>query len=446
MTRAAERLGAGRRRSAVIGTGISGLLAARLLHTRHDVTVFEAEARIGGHTHTVDVEVAGKPYAIDTGFIVFNERNYPGFVQLLTHLGVESQPTTMSFSVHCERTRLEYCGTSLNQLFAQRRNLLRPSFWGMIRDILRFQRAAEPLLASAADPSLGEVLQRGRYGRAFVDHYLVPMAAAIWSAEPQSILAMPARFLIRFFQHHGMLQVDGRPQWRTITGGSRSYLAPLAAPFRDRVQLAQPVQGVVRTQNGVRVEVAGHDLREFDAVVLATHSDQALRLLRDASADERSVLAAVRYQQNDVVLHTDERLLPDRKLAWAAWNYRLPLQAQERVAVSYCMNHLQGLPSAAERPGHPTFVVTLNQTSAIDPARILRKFVYDHPIFDRAAVSAQQRLPALQGSGRVWFCGAWCGNGFHEDGVQSALAVTQDYDLSLRHLGASTPPSAEIAS
>jgi uncharacterized protein len=429
MTKAAQRIGGGRRRVAIVGTGISGLLAARLLCRSHDVTVYEADARIGGHTHTVDVEVDGEKRAVDTGFIVFNEKNYPGLVRVFERIGVASRPTTMSFSVHCERTRLEYCGSTLNQLFAQRRNLLRPSFWGMVRDILRFHREAPPLLATGADPSLGDVLRTGRYGKAFVDQYLVPMAAAIWSAEPQSILDMPARFLIQFFHNHGMLQVEGRPQWRTVQGGSRSYLEPLAAPFRDRVLAGAPVERVTRTVSGVRVEAKGQPAREFDGVVMASHSDQTLRMLADADGSERSVLSAVRYQKNDVVLHTDERLLPDRKLAWAAWNYRIPAKAQDRVAVSYCMNHLQGLDSKA------TFVVTLNQSPQIDEKKVLRKFVYDHPIFDRAAVDAQKRLPSVQGGNRVWFCGAWCGNGFHEDGVQSALAVCRDFGLSLDDLG-----------
>lgn len=444
MSPAERRIGQGRRRIAVVGTGISGLLAARLLHTRHDVTVYEQDARIGGHTHTVDVEVAGRNYAIDTGFIVFNERNYPGFVRLLAHLGVEARDTTMSFSVHCERTGLEYCGTSVNQLFAQRRNLLRPSFWRMVRDILRFHREAEPLLASDLDPTLGEILERGRYGRTFVDHYLVPMAAAIWSAEPQSTLAMPARFLIRFFHNHGMLQVNGRPQWRTVVGGSRSYLAPLSAPFRDRILSSRAVERVVRTADGVRIHAASTAARDFDAVVFSSHSDQTLRMLGDASVQERAVLGAVRYQSNDVVLHTDERLLPDRPLAWAAWNYRLPAKAQHEVAVSYCMNHLQGLPVGGERNGQPTFVVTLNQSSSIDPSRVLRRFVYHHPIFDRAAIAAQSMLRDVQGSGRAWFCGAWCGNGFHEDGVQSALAVAKDFGLSLDDLSSNVATPAAV--
>lgn len=430
MTRAAELIGQGRRRIAIVGTGISGLLAARLLCSQHDVTVYEADSRIGGHTHTVDVEVGGETRAVDTGFIVFNDKNYPGLVRVLTQIGVASRETTMSFSVHCERTKLEYCGSTINQLFAQRKNLLRPSFWGMVRDILRFHREAPPLLAGTSDPSLGEVLEKGRYGRAFIDHYLVPMAAAIWSAEPHSILAMPARFLVQFFMNHGMLQVDGRPQWRTVQGGSRSYLKPLSSPFADRVLLGTKVERVERTQNGVRVTAAGQPVREFDAVVMATHSDQSARILADANDAERSVLSAVRYQKNDVVLHTDESLLPDRKLAWAAWNYRIPQRAQDTVAVSYCMNHLQGFEGSKT-----TYVVTLNQSAQIDEKKVLRRFVYDHPIFDRKAVDAQARLPQIQGRSRVWFCGAWCGNGFHEDGVQSALSVCKDFGLSLDDLG-----------
>ncbi|MGE3175804.1 MAG: NAD(P)/FAD-dependent oxidoreductase, partial [Planctomycetota bacterium] len=365
MTRAAQQLGPGRRRIAVIGSGISGLVAARLLSTRHDVTVYEAEPRIGGHTHTVDVDVDGHRRAIDTGFIVFNDRNYPAFSAMLERLGVASRPTTMSFSVRCERTGLEYNGGTPNQLFAQRRNLLRPAFWGMLRDILRFHREAPKVLRGEDDPSVAELLLRGRYGQAFTNWYLVPMAAAIWSAEPHAVLSMPARFLLRFFHNHGMLQVRGRPQWRTVVGGSRSYLGPLSAPFADRIERAAPVRALWRAGEGVHVDSEGRPPRVFDGVVLATHSDQALRLLRDPSADEARVLGAIRYQRNEVVLHTDRDLLPRRRRAWAAWNYHLPRSPQDTVAVTYCMNLLQGLPE------DPLFCVTLNRPDAVDPARVL---------------------------------------------------------------------------
>ncbi len=420
MTRAANSLGTGRKRLAVVGTGIAGLVAAERLCKRHDIVVFEAEQRLGGHTHTVDIEGPHGTVAIDTGFIVCNDRSYPGFLALLERLDVPLRPTEMSFSVRCERTGLEYNGSSFGQLFAQRRNLLRPRFWGMLCDILRFHRDAPALRDGTA--TLADVLQQGRYGRAFAEHYLVPMMAAIWSAEPRRLLAMPAAFFVRFFENHGMLQVGGRPQWRTVVGGSRSYLGPLSAPFRDRIRTGAPVVTVRRDADGVVVQVPGQAAERFDGVVLAVHSDQALRLLADASDAERSALAAIPYQANDVVLHTDERLLPRRRRARAAWNYHLGGSDDPRATVTYCMNLLQGL------PGPVTYSVTLNRTEAIDPAQILRRFVYHHPIFDAAGVAAQAAIPALNGSRRVWFCGAWCGFGFHEDGVQSALRVVADFE------------------
>ncbi|MBX3464976.1 MAG: FAD-dependent oxidoreductase [Planctomycetes bacterium] len=420
MSRAAAWLGPGRKRLAIVGTGISGLVAAERLCRRHDVTVFEAEPRLGGHTHTVDVDGPAGRLAIDTGFIVCNDRTYPGFLDLLARLGVSLRPTTMSFSVRCERTGLEYNGSTLGQLFAQRRNLLRPRFWGMLRDILRFHREAEALLGG--DATLAAVLAGGRYGRAFAEHYLVPMMAAIWSAEPQRLLAMPATFFVRFFQNHGMLQVAGRPQWYSVVGGSRSYLGPLSAPFRDRIRTGARVVAVRRAEDGVCVQVEGAAAERFDAAVLAVHSDQALDLLVDAGDAERAVLAAIPYQANDVVLHTDERLLPRRRRAWAAWNYHLGAGSEPRATVTYCMNLLQGL------PGPVTYNVTLNSTAAIDPVKVLRRFVYHHPVFDGRGVAAQARVPAINGRGRVWFCGAWCGYGFHEDGVQAALRVAADFD------------------
>jgi predicted NAD/FAD-binding protein len=440
---AVAALGGGRRRIAVVGTGIAGLVAARLLARDHDVTVFEAEERIGGHTHTVDVDVDGRTYAIDTGFIVFNDRNYPNFTRMLGELGVDSRQTTMSFSMRCDRTGLEYCGSQRpSQLFAQRRNLVRPRFWGMLRDILRFHREAPGLLQAGAEEPLGELLERGGYGRAFVDQYLVPMGAAVWSADPRQLLTMPAEFLIRFFKNHGMLQVGGRPSWRTVVGGSRSYLQPLVAPFQDSIRTGAPVESVRRVADGVRVSCQGGGGGDFCAVVMAAHSDQSLRMIEDPSPDERTVLASVRYQPNDVVLHTDPDILPRRRRAWAAWNYHVPEQPQERVAVTYCMNLLQGFPV---HRGAPVFNVTLNESERIEERRVLRRFVYDHPIFDRAAVSAQQRVPQVNGSGRIWFCGAWCGYGFHEDGVVSALRVASDFGLGMDDLSWPTDASRPVA-
>lgn len=424
MTKARRSLGAGRKRIAIVGSGVAGLLVAERLATAHDVTVFEAEPRIGGHTHTVDVAGPRGKVAVDTGFIVCNDRTYPGFLSAMRRLGVALRPSTMSFSVRCERTGLEYNGTSLSTLFAQKRNLLRPSFWGMLRDILRFHKVA-PAYADS-DASLGDLLARGGFGRNFAEHYLVPMMAAIWSAEPGKLMAMPARFFVAFFANHGMLTVDDRPLWYTVVGGSRSYLQPLTRSFADRIREGTPVVGVRRDADGVQILTAGEPAERFDGVVLAAHSDQTLRLLLDASDAERAVLGAIPYQENEVVLHTDASLLPRRRRAWAAWNYHLPEVQQRRATVTYSMNILQGLPMGA---GDPLYNVTLNRTAAIDPAKVLRKFVYHHPVFDAAGVAAQARVEGLGGERRTWLCGAWCGYGFHEDAVQSALRVARDFGI-----------------
>ena len=421
MTAAARFLGPGRKRLAIVGTGISGLVAAERLCRAHDVVVFERQARLGGHTHTVDVDSPRGKVAVDTGFIVCNDRTYPGFLALLRRLGVGLRPSEMSFSVRCERTGLEYNGGSFGQIFAQRSNLLRPRFWGMLRDILRFHRLAPGF--GSGEATLQDVLREGRFGRAFAEHYLVPMMAAIWSAEPQRLMLMPARFFVRFFHNHGMLTVADRPQWFTVQGGSRSYLAPLVAPFAAAIRTAAPVVAIRRRDDAVWVQVEGQPAERFDGAILAAHSDESLAMLQDATAAERSVLGAIPYQSNDVVLHTDASLLPRRRRAWAAWNYHLPPQPAARATVTYSMNILQGL------PGPEQYLVTLNRTAAIDPSKVLRTFVYDHPVFDAAGVRAQESVAALNGSGRVWFCGAWCGFGFHEDGVQSGLRVAADFGL-----------------
>ncbi|MBL8749440.1 MAG: FAD-dependent oxidoreductase [Planctomycetes bacterium] len=421
MSRAGALLGPGRKRIAIVGAGVAGLVAAERLCRVHDVVVHEADTRVGGHTNTVEVPGDdGSPLAVDTGFIVCNDRTYPGFLALLQRLGVALRPSTMSFSVRDEATGLEYNGSSFGQLFAQRTNLLRPRFWGMLRDILRFHRLAPSLRDT--DATLGDLVDSGHYGRAFAEHYLVPMMAAIWSAEPRRLRAMPARFFVRFFENHGMLQVRGRPRWFTVVGGSRSYLGPLVRPFADRVHTGDPVRSIQRTANGVRLRTEAGHVAEFDAVVIATHSDESLRLLADADACERDLLGAIPYQANDVVLHTDTRLLPARRRAWAAWNYHLG-GGDGRATLTYCMNILQGL------PGPTVHCVTLNRPDAIDPAKVLRRFVYRHPVFDARGVAAQARVAAVNGTNRVWFCGAWCGFGFHEDAVQSALRVAADFGV-----------------
>lgn len=407
-------------RIAIVGSGISGLVCAHVLGRRHEVAVFEAADWIGGHTHTVDVEVAGKQYAIDTGFIVFNDWTYPNFIRLLDQLGVGSHPTEMSFSVNEPGTGLEYNGNNLNSLFAQRRNLMSPAFLGMVRDILRFNRQAAADLdngAIAADITLGEYLRAKGYGQRFTDHYIIPMGAAIWSMSLADMLGFPLQFFVRFFRNHGLLSVSDRPQWRVVEGGSRSYIAPLTAPFKDSIHLNCPVSRIIRDPQGVTV-VSRRGEEHFDRVILACHSDQALKLLDQPTEQERSILGAIGYADNDVVLHTDTRLLPKRKLAWASWNYRLGNDRQQPAAVTYNMNILQGIESDT------TFCVSLNQTAAIDPAKILRRFTYAHPQFSLAAAAAQARWNELAGANHTYYCGAYWANGFHEDGVVSALRIT----------------------
>jgi predicted NAD/FAD-binding protein len=406
---------------AIVGAGIAGNLVAHRLHREHEITVFESASHIGGHTHTHSVEQAGRRYEIDTGFIVFNERTYPRFIALLEELGVASQESSMSFSVRDEASGLEYNGTTLNTLFAQRRNLLRPRFLGMIRDILRFNREAPGLLTQpGGELPLGELLARGRYGRAFIEHYIVPMGAAIWSTDPGAMFAFPARFFVRFLHNHGMLTVDDRPIWRTIRGGSARYVEQLVASFRDCIRLRTPVQWIRRLSHSVIVKAEGHATERFDAVFLACHSDQALRLLSDPVAAELEVLGAIPYQCNEAVLHTDTRLLPKRRLAWAAWNYHVLPGRSGPVALTYNMNILQRLDA-------PTpFLVTLNRSDAIDPARVIRRITYHHPLYTPASIAAQARQADLNRH-RTFYCGAYWGNGFHEDGVASGLAALEHF-------------------
>ncbi len=415
---------------AIIGTGVSGLVAAHLLHPRHDLQIFEANDYAGGHTNTIPVEAAGRTWPVDTGFIVFNDWTYPNFIRLLTRLGVASQPTTMSFSVRCERTGLEYNGRNLNTLFAQRRNLFRPSFHGMIRDILRFNREAPQLLeadATGPGPTLGAYLAEHRYGREFIDHYIVPMGAAIWSAPVEQLRAFPARFFVRFFANHGMLSVDHRPQWRVVSGGSQSYVRALTAPLRERIHLGDPVRAVTRGDGGVRLRTAAGAEHTADHVIIAVHGDEALPLLTDASDAERAVLGAFSYQDNEAVLHTDASLMPRTRRAWAAWNYHLPAQRSDdrRIALTYHMNALQGLDADRD------FLVTLNPCTPIDPARVLRRIRYAHPLFTQAAVAAQRRLGEVSGRRGTSYCGAYWGYGFHEDGVVSALAACRPFGVGL---------------
>jgi predicted NAD/FAD-binding protein len=401
---------------AVIGTGIAGNVAARELCREHDVTVFEAGDHVGGHTHTHTIDDNGRSLAIDTGFIVFNDWTYPNFIALLDELGVSSQPSEMSFGVKCERTGLEYKGHTLNTLFAQRRNLLRPSFHRMLRDIIRFNREAKSLLETSDDSlTLGDYLHGNHYSIAFIDYYIIPMGAAIWSAEPRRMLSFPATCFARFFANHGLLNIRNRPQWRVIRGGSRNYVDKLTAPFRQQIRLNTPVTGITRRATHVEVSSARYGMERFDHVFIACHSDQALAMLRDASPLEREVLGAIPYQHNDVVLHTDTSLLPRRRLAWSAWNYHRLAGDNAAVAVTYNMNLLQGLST------QQTYLVTLNNTAAINPDKIIKRLSYDHPVFTQDGIAAQRRQGEINGVRRSYFCGAYWRYGFHEDGVVSAL-------------------------
>ncbi|HWA36972.1 MAG TPA: FAD-dependent oxidoreductase [Burkholderiales bacterium] len=408
-------------RIAVIGAGIAGNVAAWHLHRAgHEVTVFEAGSHVGGHTHTHAVD----GLAIDTGFIVYNERTYPNFSRLLEQLQVASQPSSMSFSVRNEASGLEWGGATLNTLFAQRRNLLRPRFHRMIADILRFNREAPRLLGEGGDATLGEYLARERYCQAFLDDYLVPMGAAIWSTHPSRMLGFPARFFVRFLHNHGMLSVNDRPQWRVVRGGSARYVERLTAPFRHRIRIEAPVAWLRRLPDGVLLR-ARSVLERFDHAFVACHADQALALLADATPLEREVLGAIRYQENEAVLHTDASLLPRARRAWAAWNYHVLREPGERVALTYNMNILQGL-AAPE-----TYCVTLNRTAEIRPDRIVKRLVYHHPLFTPEAVAAQARQRELN-AGRTFYCGAYWRFGFHEDGVVSALAALDHFEESVR--------------
>ncbi|WP_323122283.1 NAD(P)/FAD-dependent oxidoreductase [Burkholderia alba] len=413
------------RRIAVVGAGIAGLAGAYLLSRRHRVTLFEANGYLGGHTHTVDVELDGIRHPVDTGFLVFNERTYPNLIALFAELGVAVHRSDMSFSVSLDGGRLEWAGSSLNTVFAQRANAFSPTFIGMLRDILRFNASAQRHLdiATRTRCSVGELLAEGSYGAPFQHHYLVPMAAAIWSSAAQDILRFPAATFLRFCLNHALLQVNRRPSWQTVAGGGREYVRRLAATLDD-IRARTPVRQVRRDATGVTV-ITDAGPERFDAIVLASHAPTSLALLDDADDDERRVLGAVRYQRNIAVLHTDAALLPKRRRVWSAWNYlggRANGHARP-VCVSYLINQLQPLPFASP------VVVTLNPVAEPGPGHELGRYVYEHPLLDLAAIDAQQHLPSLQGRRRTWFAGAWAGYGFHEDGLKSALNVAADFGV-----------------
>ncbi len=417
-----------RQRIAVIGAGVSGLTAAWLLSEHHDVELFEAGDYAGGHTNTEQVDIGGRTWPINTGFIVFNDWTYPGFIRLMDRLGVASEVSDMSFSVDCQSTGLQYNGTSFNTLFAQRRNLFKPAFIKMIREILRFNRESRVDLSANNIPdgeTLGQYLDRNRYSRYFRNNYIVPMGAAIWSAPEIVLEQFPIRFFLQFFNNHGMLSVDDRPTWRVISGGSATYVTRMMDRLGERTHLNSPVFAVERDDDGVTVITDRHRYR-FDQVILACHSDQALRMLSDATAQEQEILGAIGYQKNDVVLHTDASVLPSNRRAWAAWNYRIPETNSEPVSVTYNMNILQNFDDAPE-----TFCVTLNRSHDIAEDTVIKRFEYDHPVFTLDAVAAQERYDEIGNRNRTHFCGAYWFNGFHEDGVQSALRVTRAFGVEL---------------
>jgi uncharacterized protein len=402
---------------AVVGGGVSGLVAAHLLHRQHEVTLFEAGPKVGGHTNTIRVDTTYETHYVDTGFMVFNDRNYPNFQRLLDRLGVAWQPSQMSFGVSDGRGGFEYSSTNPNGLFATRSHIVSPRFHRMLAEVRRFQRQARQLLLEEReDPSLGEWLERGRFSRQFVDRLIVPQVSAVWSADPHQVWSFPARFLFTFFDNHGVLHLRHRPKWRTITSGSHSYVHALTAPFRRGMRTGAPVEAIERYDDHVILRPRGADPQQFDHVILAVHSDQALRMLADPSDREHEILGAIPYQRNEAVLHTDVRLLPRRRRAWASWNYHLSPEPHGQTRVTYHMNRLQSLRADRE------FCVTLNYSAAIDPSKILRTIEYAHPVYTAAGAQAQKRHHEISGiPSRTHFCGAYWGWGFHEDGVVSAF-------------------------
>lgn len=425
-------------RIAVVGSGIAGLGSAWLLGQQHEVTLLEASDHLGGHTHTHEIQVGSSRYAVDTGFIVHNPRHYPLLTRLFAELGVPCQDTSMSFSVCNLRSGLNYSTASLDGLLFRGRNLLSQRFHGMLLDIARFYRRAPRLLTRQdASLTLGEYLEVERYGAAFRDDHLVPMAAALWSAPPGTVLRFPARFLVQFMANHEMLRLGGRSPWKVVRGGSASYVRALEARWRVRTRLSCPVRAVRREPGAILLDTdAGRE--RFDQIVLACHSDQALALLADATQMERAVLGAIPYQRNEVVLHTDASFLPRRRRDWAAWNAQVPAAAADHATVSYCMNVLQGLRSPAP------FVVTLNPTRPVAPERVLKRLSYAHPQFTVQALAAQARRPLIQGRAGTWFAGAYWGFGFHEDGLRSAVEVSRA--LGVRAGIAASPPAAGVGS
>lgn len=414
-------------RIAVVGAGVSGLTAAWVLGRRHDVVLYEANDYAGGHAHTVRVSDDDGPVSVDTGFIVFNELNYPNLCRMFERLGVPSEKSNMSFSVHCEASGLEYNGTSLNKLFGQRRNLGRPAFWRMVTGILRFNRQAVRDFENGLpdDVTVADYVFRNGFSDTFIRHYLMPLGAALWSCDIETFSTFPMRFVIEFLHNHRMLQVEGRPVWRTVSGGSRVYVDKLLADYRGGIHLGTPVRSVARTARGATVRLGNGRSEEFDEVVLATHADQSARLLEAADARERETLMMFPYRRNRVTLHTDTTVLPDRTRIWAAWNYRIPRDQSRQTSVTYNMNILQNL------SGRRTWCVSLNPDAPVDASKVLRRIDYDHPMFIPGRDAAQREHGSMVRRNRLSYCGAYWGFGFHEDGVRSALDVCAAFDLGL---------------
>jgi predicted NAD/FAD-binding protein len=411
---------------AIIGSGISGMTAAHLLSEDHEIVLFEANDYIGGHTNTADVTLNGHNYPVDTGFIVFNAKTYTNFIKLMKRLGVSWQDSVMSFSVQCEKTGLEFSPSTFNSLFIQRRNLFRPAFYRMLWDVARFKRDSEALLEDEDYAlTLSDYLTQKGYSQGFVQHFIIPMGEAIWSADPVKFNQFPVRYFAEFFKNHGFLNVKDQPQWLTITGGSRQYIPPLTQPYRNQIRVRCPVAGIRRQTDFVEIQPANAPAEKFDNVVIATHSDQALSILEDPSDAEKNILGVIPYQENIAVLHSDESLLPSKKAAWASWNYHIPKEDLGRVAVTYDMNILQSIGAPKE------LCVSLNLAKAVDPEKIYKQLTYHHPAYDPDSLAARKSHAEISGVNRTHYCGAYWGYGFHEDGVTSALEVCKKFGKTL---------------
>lgn len=410
---------------AIVGSGISGLTTALLLNKKHDVTVFEAADWIGGHTHTIPIQEDDETIWIDTGFIVCNDKNYPNFIKLMKLIDVTLQKTNMSFSVRAEKVNLEYNGSSINGLFAQRKNIVNPKFLFMIKDIFRFNRMAKKFISHGfSEMTFGDFIAPLSLKNFCIEYYLLPMVSAIWSSSVKEALKMPAWFVCQFLENHGMLNINCRPQWYTILGGSYVYVKKISTILKNRIQTSNPVKAILRIENGVQLLTLNQQ-ENFDKVVIATHSDQALQLLADPSAAENEILSNMRYNKNEVVLHTDIKVLPRTPRAWASWNYHIKNKEKASCLVTYNMNMLQNLNAKK------TYCVSLNQTDSIEPSKILETFQYDHPIYDILSKNTQERLSEINGINNTYYCGAYWGSGFHEDGVNSGLNVVKQIDEEL---------------